>query len=168
MPENPSTINSTSPSIFKANEGVQLIDSVTDVEARPNPLAQTFKIENFDGGCFGTGVNLFFNKKSTNVPIRVYLTNTESEKPGKYILPGTQVSLLPDTLVRVYTNGILTVRVGEVITGSTSNCSGPLAKVLDRNNNELTAASNGDISLTNEQVYTFVFSNHNGKKFKSN
>ena len=71
-------------------------------------------------------------------------------------------------MVRVYTNGILTVRVGEVITGSTSNCSGPLAKVLDRNNNELTAASNGDISLTNEQVYTFVFSNHNGKTFKSN
>ena len=168
LPENPSTINSTSPSVFKANEGVQLIDSVTDLEARPNPLAQTFKIENFDGGCFGTGVDLFFNKKSTNVPVRVYITNTESEKPGKYILPGTEVSLLPDTLVRVYTNGSLTVRVGETITGMTSNCSGPLAKVLDRNNNELTASSNGDVSITNEQVYTFVFSNHNGKTFKSN
>ncbi len=168
LPENPSTINSTSPSVFKANEGVQLIDSVTDVEARPNPLAQTFKIENFDGGCFGTSVDLFFNKKSTNVPVRVYITNTESEKPGKYILPGTEVSLLPDSLVRVYTNGILTVRIGETITGSKSNCSGPLAKVLDRNNNELTPASNGDVSLTNEQVYTFVFSNHNGKTFKSN
>ena len=168
LPENPATINSTAPSTFKANEGVQIIDSVTDVEARPNPLAQTFKIENFEGGCFATGVDLFFNKKSTNIPIRVYLTNTESDKPGKYIVPGTEVSLIPDTLIRVFTSGTLTVTIGETITGKTSNTSGPLAKVLDRNAQELTPASNGNVTLTNEQVYTFVLSNHNGKKFAQN
>jgi hypothetical protein len=168
LPENPATINSTSPSIFKANEGVQIIDSVTDVEARPNPLAQTFKIENYEGGCFATSVNLFFNKKSTNIPIRVYVTNTESDKPGKYIVPGTEVSLSPNTRIRVFTSGTLTVTVGETITGSRSNCSGPLLKVLDRNGNELTASSTGIVTLTNDQVYTFVLSNHNGKSFVQN
>ena len=168
LPENPSTINSTSPAIFKANEGVQIIDSVTDVEARPNPLAQTFKIENYEGGCFATSVDLFFNKKSTNIPIRVYLTNTESDKPGKYIVPGTEVALSPNTRIRVFTSGTLTVNVGETITGSKSNCSGPLAKVLDRNNNELTPSSSGVVTLTNEQVYTLVLDNHNGKTFVQN
>ena len=168
LPENPATINSTSPAIFKANEGVQIIDSVTDVEARPNPLAQTFKIENFEGGCFATSVDLYFNKKSTNIPIRVYLTNTESDKPGKYIVPGTEVSLVPNTRIRVFTSGTLTVTIGETITGARSNCSGPLAKVLDRNNNEVTASSSGVVTLTNEQVYTFVLDNHNGKEFVQN
>ena len=168
LPENPSTINSTLPAIFKANEGVQLIDSVTDVETKPNPLAQTFKIENFDGGCFATGVDLYFNKKSTNIPIRVYLTNTESDKPGKYILPGTERSLTPDTRIRVFANGTATIKINEFITGSRSNCSGPLAKVLDKNNNEITATVNGEVTLTNEQVYTLVLSNHNGKTFVQN
>ena len=168
LPENPSTINSTSPAIFKANEGVQIIDSVTDVEARPNPLAQTFKIENYEGGCFATSVDLFFNKKSTNIPVRVYLTNTESDKPGKYIVPGTEVALSPNTRIRVFTSGTLTVNINETITGSKSNCSGPLAKVLDRNNNELTPSSSGVVTLTNEQVYTLVLDNHNGKSFVQN
>ena len=168
LPENPATINSTLPSTFKANEGVQIIDNVTDVEARPNPLAQTFKIENYEGGCFATAVDLFFNKKSANIPIRVYLTNTESDKPGKYIVPGTEVSLIPDTLIRVYTSGTLIVKIGETITGKTSNASGPLAKVLDRNAQEVTPSSSGNVTLTNEQVYTFVLSNHNGKTFSQN
>ena len=168
LPENPATINSTLPAVFKANEGVQLIDSVTDVETKPNPLAQTFKVENFDGGCFTTGVDLFFNKKSTNIPIRVYLTNTESDKPGKYILPGTEVSLIPDTRIRVFANGTATIKINETITGSRSNCSGPLTKVLDKNNNELTPTSTGEVTITNEQVYTLVLSNHNGKTFVQN
>ena len=39
LPENPSSIVSTKPSIFKSNEGVQLIESNTDNPVRPNPLA---------------------------------------------------------------------------------------------------------------------------------
>ena len=52
LPENPGTIVSTKPSFFKANEGVQFVDSNTDNPVRPNPLAQTFKVENYDGGVF--------------------------------------------------------------------------------------------------------------------
>ena len=87
LPENPSSIVSTKPSIFKSNEGVQFISSNTDNPIRPNPLAQTFKVENLEGGCFVTGVDLYFNKKSTNVPIKTYITNVDAEKPGKSIVP---------------------------------------------------------------------------------
>ena len=48
LPENPASIVSTKPSYFKSNEGVQLIESNTDNPIRPNPLAQTFKVENLD------------------------------------------------------------------------------------------------------------------------
>ena len=63
LPQNPQSIISTRPSIFKANEGVQFTDSNTDIEIKPNPLAQTFKVENYDGGVFATGIDLFFSKK---------------------------------------------------------------------------------------------------------
>ena len=79
LPENPSSIVSTKPSIFKSNEGVQFISSNTDNPIRPNPLAQTFKVENLEGGWFVTGVDLYFNKKSTNVPVKTYITNVDAE-----------------------------------------------------------------------------------------
>ena len=111
LPENPSSIVSTRPSYFKSNEGVQLIESNTDNPVRPNPLAQTFKIENLDGGCFITGVDLFFSKKSTNVPIKTYITNVDAEKPGKSIVPGSEKTLSPNTFLKCYANGDVSVTV---------------------------------------------------------
>jgi len=168
LPENPVSIISTAPAIFKANEGVQLIDSNTENTARPNPLAQTFKVDNFDGGMFATGVDLFFAKKSSTIPLRVYLTNIESEKPSKYIVPGSQVTLYPDTFLKVFSSGNITIKVGEFVTGARSLASGPISKVLDKNNFEVVPSSNGEISINNEQVYTFVLSNHNGSSFFAN
>ncbi len=168
LPENPASIISTAPAFFKANEGVQLIDSNTENTARPNPLAQTFKVENFEGGMFSTGVDLFFSKKSSSIPIRVYLSNVDSEKPGKYILPGSEVTLYPDTFLKVYSSGNITLAVGENVTGGRSLAVGPLSKVYDRNMFEVLPTSDGKISITNEQVYTFVLSNHNGTSFQAN
>jgi hypothetical protein len=165
LPENPSSIISTKPSYFKANEGVQLIDSNTDIEVKPNPLAQTFKVENYQGGVFATGVDLFFNKKSSNIPIRVYLTNVDLGKPAKNIVPGTECDLNPETKLKVYASGNLAVKSGELVNGSRSGASGPIQKVLDKNNVEITPLLDGRINLTNEQVYTFVLSNHNGVSF---
>ena len=168
LPENPASIISTAPAFFKANEGVQLIDSNTENTARPNPLAQTFKVDNFEGGMFSTGVDLFFSKKSSSIPIRVYLSNVDSEKPGKYILPGSEVTLYPDTFLKVYSSGNITLTVGENVTGVRSLAIGPLSKVYDRNMFEVSPTSDGKISITNEQVYTFVLSNHNGTSFQAN
>jgi hypothetical protein len=168
IPQNPASIVSTKPAYFKANEGVQLVESNTDVESRPNPLAQTFKVENYDGGVFVTGIDLFFSKKSATIPIKTYITNIESGKPGKFIVPGSESTVSPETYIRVYASGNLTIRQGEQIAGRNSNASGPLAKVLDKNNIELSANNAGEINLDNEQVYTLVLSNHNGNTFLQN
>ena len=170
-PSNPASITSTATSFFKANEGVQLVDSNTDNPVKPNPLAQTFKIENFDGGLMTTGVDLFFNKKSETIPIRAYLTDVASGKPGKNIIPGTQVSLTPETYLRVYVTGeseTVTVNLGEYVTGKTSNASGPIAKVFDANLVRVGDDTSSSFQLNKEQVYTLVLNNHNGTSFVAN
>ncbi len=168
LPENPVSIISTKPSFFKANEGVQFVDSNTDNPVRPNPLAQTFKVENYDGGVFTTGVDLYFNKKSNSIPIKVYLSNVDSDKPGKNIVPGTEKVLSPFTFLKFYTNGNVYVTKGESVTGATSAARGPVEKIVDKNGTELIPSASGRFLLTNEQVYTLVLSNHNGRSFAQN
>ena len=168
LPENPASIVSTKPSYFKSNEGVQLIESNTDNPVRPNPLAQTFKIENLDGGCFVTGVDLYFNKKSTNIPVKTYITNVDAEKPAKNIVPGSEKTLSPNTFLKCFASGNMSVIKGESVTGASSAASGPILSIFDKNNVELVATASGRYSLTNEQVYTVVLSNHNGKSFIPN
>ena len=167
LPENPSSIVSTSPSYFKANEGTQVTDSNTDNPIKPNPMAQTFKVENFDGGVFVTGLDLFFASKSDSIPLRVYLTDVQNSKPGRNIVPGTQKALLPGTYLRVVASDTLTILKGEKATGSSSNASGPISRVFDKNNIELSASTSGTFTLTNDQVYTLVLSNHNGTSFQA-
>ena len=168
LPQNPDSIISTKPAIFKSNEGVQLIESNTDNPVRPNPLAQTFKVENFDGGVFVTGLDLFFSKKSTNIPIKTYITNVDAEKPGKSIVPGSEKTLSPNTFIRCFASGNLAIYKGESVTGNSSAASGPILQVFDKNNVELVASASGKYSLTNEQVYTIVLSNNNGRSFTPN
>ena len=168
LPENPGTIVSTKPAFFKANEGVQFVDSNTDNPIRPNPLAQTFKVENYDGGVFTTGLDLFFSKKSNKIPVKVYLTNVDSDKPGKHIIPGTEKVISPFTFLKFFTNGNVNITQGETATGSTSAASGPIAKVIDKNGVDLVPSSSGKYLLTNEQVYTLVLDNHNGRSFNAN
>ena len=165
VPENPSSIVSTRPAFFKANEGTQVVDSNTENPIRPNPFAQTFKVDGFDGGVFVTSLDLFFNKKSDNIPLRVYLTDVVSGKPGKNIIPGTQKVLTPETFLKVVASDTLTISRGENVTGSKSNASGPISKVIDKNNIELVASTTGTFTLTNDQVYTVVLDNNNGKSF---
>ena len=168
LPENPASIVSTKPSYFKSNEGVQLIESNTDNPIRPNPLAQTFKVENLEGGCFVTGVDLFFSKKSTNIPVKAYISNVDAEKPAKNIVPGSEKTLSPNTFLKCFASGNVAVYQGESVTGASSAASGPILKIFDKNNVELVATASGKYSLTNEQVYTVVLSNHNGKSFVQN
>jgi hypothetical protein len=168
LPENPSSIVSTKPSTFKSNEGVQTVESNTDNPIRPNPLAQMFKVENQEGGCFVTGVDLFFNKKDPYIPVKAYITDVDAEKPGKNIVPGSEKTLSPNTFLKCYTNGDVAVYKNENVTGVTSAASGPILQIFDKNNVELVATASGKYSLTNEQVYTIVLGNHNGKSFVQN
>ena len=143
-----------------------LFRSGSSTNIKPGPLTQTFKVQNYVGGVFVTGIDLFFNKKSTNnLPIRVYLTNIESGKPGKYIIPGTESTLSPNTYLRVYTNGQLKITKGEYVTGFSSSASGPLDNIIDKNGNSVDISTTNEFTLNNDQVYTLVLSNHNGKDF---
>ena len=166
LPENPSSIISTTPAFFKSNEGIQITDSNTENPIKPNPLAQTFNVEGFEGGVFVTSLDLFFSAKSSTIPLRVYLTDTQSGKPGKNIIPGTQKILNPETYLRVFASETLTITKDEKVIGSSSNASGPISKVFDKNNTAVNPSTTGVFTLTNDQVYTLVLSNHNGKLFK--
>jgi hypothetical protein len=168
LPDNPASIVSTKPAYFKANEGTQLVTNNTEVEQKPNPLAQTFKVEEYDEGVFATGVDLYISKKSDSIPIRVYLTDVDSEKPGKNIIPGTEIVKEPYTYVKAYVSASVTVIKEENIIGVTTNASGPILKILDKNNNQLPVSEDNEIQLNNEQVYTFVLSNNNGTAFIAN
>ena len=168
LPQNPSSIVSTKPSYFKSNEGVQFVESNTDNPLRPNPLAQVFKVENFDGGVFITGADLYFKSKSTNIPVRVYMTNVDFDKPAKNIVPGTEKTLTPETFLKCFASGNILVTRGEVVVGTSSAASGPISRIIDKNGVELTPSSTGVYALTNEQVYTLVLKNHNGRSFLQN
>ena len=119
FPNQPSAIISTIPSFLKGAEGIQFIDNAS-TQAKPSPLSQTFRVENMDGGCFVTGVDLFFAQKSASLPIRVYLTDTNSGKPGTYIVPGTEVVKSSDTYLKIYASGSLDILIGETISGFNS------------------------------------------------
>jgi hypothetical protein len=158
FPSQPASIISTIPAFLKASEGIQFIDKAS-TESKPSPLSQTFKVENYPGGMFVTAVDLFFNKKSSNIPIRVYITDTQSGKPGSYVIPGTESVKLPKTYLRVYTNGTLQITKGEKISGGTSGVVGYVEDIIDKNSNSLPTSLDSKFTLANDQVYTIVLSN---------
>lgn len=164
VPPSPPTISSTVPAIFKSEEGIQTTETSKST-LKPNPLSQTFRIENYTGGVFLTGVDLFFSKKSTTLPIRVYLANTESGTPGKYIIPGSESVKFPYTHLRIYTNGTVVINKNETVTGEKSGAIGPIYSVFDKNRIELTASVDGEYTLEADQVYTLVLSDYNGISF---
>lgn len=170
LPENPSSIISTTPARLKGSEGLQSVSTSTggSTKVKPSPLSQTFKVQNYPGGVFLTGMDLFFNKKSSTIPVRVYLTNVESGKPGKYIIPGSECTISPDTYLRVYTNGQVKIKQGEVVTGFSSSAAGPVKDIIDKNGNSVDLSTTNEYTLSNDQVYTLVLENNNGKTFIQN
>ncbi len=163
LPSNPTGIVSTLPAFLKSNEGKQIVDAAN--EKRPNPLAQTFKVENLDGGCFVTGLTLYFNKKASSIPVRTYLTNTVSGKPGKYIVPGTEKTISPETYLKIFVSQETTIEIGEIASGVQSGASGPVYKIFDKTGIEVLPGNANRIPVAPDQVYTLVLSNNNGTSF---
>jgi len=170
FPSQPASIISTIPAFIKSAEGIQFIDNAS-TQAKPSPLSQTFRVENFEGGVFLTGVDLYFAKKSETLPIRVYLADTNSGKPGNYIIPGTEVVKSTNTYLRIFVNSNLNITIDEVISGSISGVRGTVKEVIDQNSNTLIPSLQKAVSLSNDQVYTLVLSNYispDGKSFQQN
>ena len=170
FPNQPASIISTIPSFLKGAEGVQFIDNAS-TQAKPSPLTQTFRVENMDGGCFVTSVDLYFAQKSESLPIRVYLSDTTSGKPGSYIVPGTEVVRSSDTYLRIYVSGSLDLLIGETISGRTSGVKGIVKEVVDQNGNKLLPTLQNTVRVNNDQVYNLVLSNYtslDGSGFQPN
>lgn len=170
FPSQPASIISTIPSFIKAAEGIQFIDNAS-TQAKPSPLTQTFRVENLEGGVFVTGIDLYFARKSETLPVRVYLTDTLSGKPGNYIIPGTEVVKSSDTYLRIFVNSNLNITIDEVISGSVSGVRGVVKQVIDQNSNTLIPSLQKTVVLSNDQVYTVVLSNYispSGNSFQQN
>ena len=170
FPKQPSAIISTIPSFLKGSEGIQFIDNAS-TQAKPSPLSQTFRVENMDGGCFVTGVDLFFAEKSASLPIRVYLTDTNSGKPGTYVVPGTEIVKSSDTYLKIFTSGSLDILINETISGFNSGVKGVVKEVIDQNGNQLLPTLQNTVRVNNDQIYTLVLSNYtslDGSPFQQN
>lgn len=98
-----------------------LIDSktVTDVQKTTqtttnweDPLAQSFLISE-EGGCFVSGIDLYFSSKDANIPVIVYIAEMVNGYPSQNIVPFSQVivassSITANTITDVTTSADLT------------------------------------------------------------
>ena len=61
-----------------------------------DPLAQSFMIGEIESGLFATSVDLYFQKKSNNVPVQMYIVTTDNGYPSQSIIPGSEITLMPE------------------------------------------------------------------------
>jgi hypothetical protein len=61
-----------------------------------DPLAQSFMIGEIEEGVFATSVDLYFQRKSNNVPVQIYVVTTDNGYPSQEIIPGSEITLLPE------------------------------------------------------------------------
>ena len=89
-------IRSTTVTENEVRRTVDRINAGINIEVgppnNPDPLAQSFKVENIEG-IFLTKVDLFFSEKDDNIPIKVYLVETIESRPGQRILPFSEVTV---------------------------------------------------------------------------
>jgi len=72
------------------NDTVELFRSVETIQPRPDPIAQTFKVDDKDG-IFLTSIDLFFSSKDSAKPVQVQIRTVEQGYPTTTIVPFGQV-----------------------------------------------------------------------------
>jgi hypothetical protein len=65
---------------------------------RWDPLAQTFVINELDGGYCVTSIEVQLTSKSNNIPLQCQIRNVVNGVPGQVIIPGGKVSINPQDL----------------------------------------------------------------------
>jgi hypothetical protein len=60
-----------------------------------DPLAQSFIIGDYQNGVYATGIELYFQKKHSTIPVRTHLVTVENGIPTQKVIPGTEVILNP-------------------------------------------------------------------------
>ena len=146
-------------------DGTQYTENILNPDVSvSDPLAQTFRVESFEGGVMASSIDLYFSSKDGSLPITVKLVDTIAGRPSKNILPGSTAVMDANTYVRVITSGSHTLIHNEIIEGDTSNAQGPLIGVLDSQNQPVTVVNN-TYTLGTAQVYTLILGDHNKEDF---
>ena len=97
------TIQSTRVPIIRANtvsetdtrrtvDNFSVSAGIVPPENNRDPLAQTFSVQDLEG-VFITKVDVFFEEKDSTIPIKVYLTETIQSRPGRRIIPFSEVTV---------------------------------------------------------------------------
>jgi hypothetical protein len=60
-----------------------------------DPLAQSFMIGEIESGLYTTSLDLYFQQKSKNVPVQMYLVTMDNGYPTQEVIPGSEVTKLP-------------------------------------------------------------------------
>jgi hypothetical protein len=60
-----------------------------------DPLAQSFMIGEIETGLYATSLDLYFYKKSVNVPVQIHLVTMDNGYPTQEIIPFSEVTKLP-------------------------------------------------------------------------
>lgn len=136
------------------------------IKKSPNPLCQIFNIQNYGVGVCLTKVDLFFKEKARNLPIKIFLASVVDNIPTSEIIPGSIVVKNPNTKIKVNSNGRTTVIIGELITGSSSGASGRLIGVSDRNNRRIVPNFKNEISIEQNQTYSFIIDTTNENSYQ--
>jgi hypothetical protein len=146
-------------------DGTQYTENILNPDVSvSDPLAQTFRVESFEGGVMASSIDLYFSAKDASLPITVKLVDTIAGRPSKNILPGSTSVMDANTYVRVITSGSHTLIQNEIVEGDTSNAQGPLIGVLDSQNQPV-AVVNATYTLGTAQVYTLILGDHNKEDF---
>ena len=61
-----------------------------------DPLAQSFMIGEVETGLYATSLDLYFFRKSANVPVQMYIVTTDNGYPSQEVVPFSEVTLNPN------------------------------------------------------------------------
>lgn len=133
-----------------------------------DPVAQTFEIPSDNpAGVFVTELDVFFRTRDQDVPVEVYLTTTSGQTPTETILPHSQVTKNPFSVLRVVVDlndqSSDSLIKGSTIRGLTSGATGIVRG--DLNGNDLIFNSEQQDTNTNvtNTVYDLYLSNYDGE-----
>ena len=84
--------------VSESNTITQRNEEVThEVVEWYDPLAESFLVQT-DGGIFTTGVDIFFAKKDTAIPIQVSIREVENGYPTQRVVPGAEKVVYPSDI----------------------------------------------------------------------
>ena len=92
----------------RTTDSFSVSQTTQQIENNPDPLAQTFSVDEASG-VFLSKVDIYFEEKDDTVPIKVYLVETINSRPGQRILPFSEVTLQSSEVLTSATASTATV-----------------------------------------------------------